>query len=100
MAKFAFVALLLASLTFARGGVITPEEGRAIVTAHRDCVLPFSAVVSLSGTAGGRTMPAREQPVHGIGVVLTDDGLMVTALSGIDPSAMLNGSTRLSPDRP
>ncbi len=85
-----FLALCAAPAALYAGN-LSPEQGRAILAAHQDSVLPFYAVVNSSASAGGRSMPGREQTTRGVGVVLTDDGLIVTALSSIDPASIMNG---------
>jgi hypothetical protein len=84
-------AFALAALPATHGNSLLPEQGRAIFRAHQDAVLPFTATISVTASAGGRSMPAREQIVHGTCTVLTEDGLMITALSSIDPAALMNG---------
>lgn len=91
-------ALFLAAATLLPASEITSEQGRAIIRAHQDSILAFSSAISVSASAGGRSMPAREQTVLGIGTVLTDDGLMVTALSSLNPSAMLSGQKISTPN--
>jgi len=84
-------ALSLAAVFPAGAASLLPEKGRAILEAHQESILPFSSSLSVSASAGGRSMSAREQVVRGIATVLTDDGLMVTALSSLNPSSMLSG---------
>jgi len=83
--------LTLAALSPIHAATLPPEKGRAILQAHQDSILPFTASISVSASAGGRSMPAREQMVRGVGTVISEDGLIVTALSTLNPSSMLSG---------
>lgn len=87
--KTFLVALLCAVSLAAEANDITSEAGRAILKEHQDSVLPFTATVTVSGTGNGRSMPGRDRPVRGIATVISKDGLMVTSLNTVDPSALL-----------
>ncbi len=90
-------ALAIAGFSTLHGTELTGEKGREILRAHQDSILAFSSAISVSASAGGRSMPAREQTVLGVGTVLTEDGLMVTALSALNPSSMLAGQKISTP---
>jgi hypothetical protein len=90
-------AVLLVGFAPVRADEMTSEKGRSIFFAHQDSILSFSSLISVSASAGGRSGGTREQTVLGVGTVITDDGLMVTALSAINPTAMLSGQKMNTP---
>ena len=96
-----FPALALA-LTFLTGPApVTHAEdpaapaARKLFAAQQDSVVWISAVIKVSISAeGGKegvNIPDREQKVETLGTFIDAKGLLVTALSSIDPSRDLNG---------
>jgi len=69
---------------------------RKILAEHQDSVLWITAVCKISFTAAGGgdqpvNIPEQERKVEALGTVLSTNGLMVTALSAIDPSQEVTG---------
>ena len=69
---------------------------RKIFTAHGDAVVWVSAVCNVristeGGKDGALNIPEREEKMETLATVISADGLLVTALSTIDPSRVLNG---------
>lgn len=90
------MAVLLSASTF--GGVPDPagEVARRLFETNRDSVLWISVVAKISYTTEGATdspmnMPDSENKFEGYGTVVSTNGLLVTALSAIDPSHAISG---------
>ena len=90
------MAVLLSASTF--GGVPDPagEVARRLFETNRDSVLWISVVAKISYTTEGATdspmnMPDSENKFEGYGTVVSTNGLLVTALSAIDPSRAISG---------
>lgn len=88
------------------GGVAAPaiaapvdpsiEAARKILAAHQDSVLWISGVCKVSYSAAGGSddpvnIPDQERKVEALGTVISTNGLIVTALSGIDPAKEVSG---------
>jgi len=80
------------------GGVPDPggDVARKIFAANRDSVLWISVVAKISYTSEGATdspmnLPDSENKFEGYGTVVSTNGLLVTALSAIDPSRAISG---------
>ena len=90
------LAVTLAASTFA--GVPDPggEVSRKLFADHSDSVLWISVVAKISYTSEGATdspmnLPESENKFEAYGTVVSTNGLLVTALSGIDPSRAISG---------
>ena len=94
-AVFALAVTLIAP---AFAGVPDPggDVSRKIFAANRDSVLWISVVAKISYTTEGATdspmnMPDTESKFEGYATVVSTNGLLVTALSAIDPSRAISG---------
>ena len=94
----ATLALAVTLVVPAFAGV--PDAGgdvaRKIFTANRDSVLWLSVVAKISYTSEGATdspmnLPESENKFEAYGTVVSTNGLLVTALSAIDPSRAISG---------
>lgn len=90
------LVITLAATAFA--GVPDPggEVARKLFTAHRDSVLWVSVVAKISYTSEGATdspmnLPDAENKFEAYATVVSTNGLLVTALSAIDPSRAISG---------
>lgn len=91
-------ALALTLVSNAPAGVADPggEVSRKIFDAHKDSLLWISVVAKISYTTEGATdspmnLPEQERKLEAYGTVISTDGLLVTALSSIDPSRIISG---------
>jgi hypothetical protein len=79
----------------------TPDErasARAVVLRHGDAVVTVIASVRVRTSMSGQpAMPADEQQVRASATVLDAGGLVVTALSAVDPSEMFNQMSAAAP---
>jgi S1-C subfamily serine protease len=69
---------------------------KTVLAAHRDSVLWISGVCKLTITTEGDAdqpvnIPDQERKVEALGTVIGTNGLLVTALSGIDPAREVSG---------
>jgi len=92
------LVLALALAAPALAGVSDPggEVSRKLFAEHRDSVLWISVVAKISYTSEGATdspmnMPDSENKFEAYGTVVSTNGLLVTALSAIDPSRAISG---------
>lgn len=94
------VCFLIASTAVARVGAapVDPsiEAARKILAAHQDAVLWISGVCKVSYAAAGGSdepvnIPDQERKVEALGTVISTNGMIVTALSGIDPAKEVSG---------
>jgi S1-C subfamily serine protease len=72
------------------------EAARKILATHQDSVLWISGVCKVSYTAAGGSddpvnIPDQERKVEALGTVISTNGMIVTALSGIDPAKEVSG---------
>jgi len=72
------------------------EAARKILTERQDSVLWISGVCKVSYTTEGGSgepvnIPDQERTVEILGTVISTNGMMVTALSGIDPAKEISG---------
>jgi S1-C subfamily serine protease len=92
---------LLVSITALAPVVAAPidpsiEAARKILATHQDSVLWISGVCKVSYTAAGGSddpvnIPDQERKVEALGTVISTNGMIVTALSGIDPAKEVSG---------
>lgn len=94
----AALALAVAFAYPAFAGVPDPggEVARKLFAEHRDSVLWISVVAKISYTSEGATdspmnLPESENKFEAYGTVVSTNGLLVTALSAIDPSRAISG---------
>lgn len=90
--------VVLASVSPLAGATPDPslEAARKILAAHQDSVLWISGVCKVTFSTDGSSsspvnIPDQERKVEALGTVIGTNGLMVTALSGIDPARELSG---------
>ncbi|MEZ5317567.1 MAG: trypsin-like peptidase domain-containing protein [Vicinamibacterales bacterium] len=77
----------------AAGRAQTPAErdaARATVQRHADAIVTILGTARVHVTMGGREAPATEENVVASGVVLDGDGLVVAALSALEPARLMN----------
>jgi S1-C subfamily serine protease len=72
------------------------EAARKILAARQDSVLWISGVCKVSYAADGGSddpvnIPDQERKVEALGTVISTNGMIVTALSGIDPAKEISG---------
>src|SRR5689334_6223216 len=72
------------------------DVARKLFATNRDSVLWISVVAKISYTSEGATyspmsLPDSEIKFEGYGTVVSTNGLLVTALSAIDPSRVISG---------
>lgn len=89
------LALLTGPAIVAQAEDPAAPMARKIFAAHQDSVVWVSAVIKVSITAeGGKegvNIPDREQKVETLATFIDDKGMLVTALSSIDPSRQISG---------
>jgi S1-C subfamily serine protease len=92
------LALCAAALQPVSGAAPDPsiEAARKILAAHQDSVLWISGVCKVTFSTDGSSdspvnIPDQERKVEALGTVIGTNGLLVTALSGIDPARELTG---------
>jgi S1-C subfamily serine protease len=88
----ALLALTLNSFNPAFAQDPSVAAAKKIFAEHQDSVLWVSVVakISLSGL-GGSDAPDRDQKLEALATVITSDGLLVTALSLVDPTSLISG---------
>ena len=96
--SIAALALAVTLASPALAGVADPggEVARKLFVAHGDSVLWISVVAKISYTSEGATdspmnLPESENKFEAYGTVVSTNGLLVCALSGIDPSRAISG---------
>jgi hypothetical protein len=94
-AVFALAASLVSNSS---AGLADPggEVSRKIFDSQKDSLLWISVVAKISYTTEGATdspmnLPEQERKLEAYGTVISSDGLLVTALSSIDPSRIISG---------
>jgi S1-C subfamily serine protease len=99
------IACLLAATCLLPAGLraATGDEAAAakkICDQYQNAVIWISAVAKISLTSSSpqaRNIPDREQKFEALGTVIDASGLLVTALSNIDPSGQVSGRTINTP---
>jgi S1-C subfamily serine protease len=88
----------LTTLAHAVAAQVDPsiEAARKILAARQDSVLWISGVCKISYAADGGSddpvnIPDQERKVEALGTVISTNGMIVTALSGIDPAKEISG---------
>jgi len=98
--SFSRLSLGLAVIVAATALAGVPDPGgdvaRKLFSAHSDSVLWISVVAKISYTSEGATdspmnLPDSENKFEAYGTVISSNGLLVTALSAIDPSRSISG---------
>jgi S1-C subfamily serine protease len=71
---------------------VSSTAAKKIFAEHQDSVLWVSVVskISISGIGGGSTQN-REEKLEALATVVTSDGLLVSALSLVDPTSLISG---------
>lgn len=95
--QFTPFPLLCALLAAASAPAADPAAAaRKIFADHQDAIVWVSAVAKISvsadgGGTGGINIPDRERKVETLGTIISPSGMIVTTLSGLDPSAEMSG---------
>lgn len=96
-----FLGIVLALLT--SGAVMAESDPRARPLADRygPAVLSVQAVAQVDATADvsgtQRTMPTRDIPVQGVATIVSNEGILVSALSFFDQTAAMTGQVITGP---
>lgn len=98
--KIKILVALLGALTFslmpAISQDVSPERARQLSEEKGDSVLWLSAVMKMSMTASGggdspMNVPDQERKIEALATVIDPSGLIVTAMSNVDPSREVEG---------
>src|SRR6516165_8417206 len=90
---FALMAFTTAQPLAAMDNEAAAAAARKIFTDHQDAVVWLSVVCKISITtegSEGMNIPDREQKLEALGTVISNDGLIVSALAGVDPARAIN----------
>lgn len=92
------MAVLMAGCVLAAAGAVnaqTPrEKAREVAKKNQQAVIWVTAMAKIEASGGGRSLGApRDVKMQALGTVIDPSGLVVVALSAIDPAFALNGQT-------
>src|SRR5688572_15471020 len=92
----AVTALLALSVNFTQAEDASQAAARKLLAEKGDSVVWLSAVMKISMTAAGSSdspmnIPDRERKVEGLATLIEPTGLLVTAMSQMDPSREMEG---------
>lgn len=83
--KLITITLLLAATVRADE---TADAGRRILAKNQDAVITLKAVVKVTGSAGGNSIPQQEQRIEITGTVVDPSGLTVTSYTLVNPASI------------